>query len=123
VADVRIEGDTLVVALTKLEKAEALHGDVRVPLSSVAGVDVLDRPLEEIHGLRAPGLGIPGRTAVGTWRSRDGKMFVVEHDRSRAVRLRLRDQPYREIIVGSDEPETVAEMIRAALGTTGGAWG
>ncbi len=41
-AELRVEGDELVLALSALEKAESIHGDIRVPVSSVRDVEVVD---------------------------------------------------------------------------------
>lgn len=114
VADIRIDGSDLVLDLSRLEKAEAVHGDLRVPLAAVREVEVVDRPLDLIHGIKLPGTGIPGRTAVGTWISPDGRTFAVEHHASRGVVVHLEGQPYQQLIVGCDQPEEVAERLRAA---------
>ena len=58
-----MEGDELVLHLTTPEKAEGVHGDIRVPLSSVRAVrtepTAWDREL--LRGLRAPGAAVgPG---------------------------------------------------------------
>src|SRR5438067_1830618 len=45
------EGDELVQTLDGLEKTESLHGDVRVPMSAVRGVEVVD---DVIHAAPAP---------------------------------------------------------------------
>jgi len=37
-ADLRAEGDQLVLHLRSMEKAEGFHGDIRVPLSAVTAV-------------------------------------------------------------------------------------
>jgi hypothetical protein len=114
VADIEIEGSELVLHLSGLEKAEAVHGDVRVPLASVREIEVVDRPLDLIHGLKLPGTGIPGSTAVGTWVSPDGRTFAVEHHASRGVVVHLEGQNYQQLIVGCDQPEDVAERLKAA---------
>jgi hypothetical protein len=99
VADIKIEDSQLVLHLSGLEKAEAVHGDVRVPLASIREVEVVDRPLDLIHGLKLPGTGIPGSTAVGTWVSPDGRTFAVEHHASRGLVIRLEGQTYQQLIV------------------------
>ena len=68
-AALRHEGPELVVRLNDLEKAGALQGDVRVPWSTVRDFRVSRRaPFRELRGVRAPGTGIPGVIALGTWR-------------------------------------------------------
>lgn len=118
-ADIRVDGADLLVELTRLEKVEAVHGNLRLPLTSVREVKVVDRPLDLIHGLKLPGTGIPGSTAVGTWVSPDGSTFAVEHHASRGVLLRLEGQTYQQVVVGCDQREAVAERIRAAVGGLG----
>ena len=41
-AELQLEGGELVLHLSGVEKAEAVHGDLRVPLSAIRGVEVLD---------------------------------------------------------------------------------
>jgi len=67
-AELVIEGDDLVVRLSTVEKLEAVHGEVRVPLASVKSVEVLDDAMGAIHGIRV-GTGIPGSVAIGTFTS------------------------------------------------------
>jgi hypothetical protein len=75
VAAVRVDDDDVVVALTRLEKVAALHGDVRVPLSAVHAVEVVDDGPAAVHGVRAPGTAWPGGPKIGTWRRRGGRTF------------------------------------------------
>jgi len=111
-AELRIEGDELVLELTTVEEIEGVHGTVRLPASSIRSVEVLDDAIHAVHGMRAPGTGIPGSTAVGTFRSPDEKMFaVVHHDTPRGVRVRLEGADYDELIVGCAEPEAVAASL------------
>ena len=78
-ADLQIEDAELVLHLSSVEKMEGLHGDVRVPLSSVTGAHSADDLWQELRGMRAPGTGVPGTLAVGTWRGGFGKDFAVVH--------------------------------------------
>ncbi|HUY09808.1 MAG TPA: hypothetical protein VMW80_10250 [Candidatus Dormibacteraeota bacterium] len=118
-AEIQVEGDDLVLVLSRLEKVEGVHGDIRVPLSAVRDVEVVDRPLDLIQGLKMPGTGIPGMTAVGTWVSADGKTFAVEHHASRGIVVHLDGQSYQQLVVGSDDPEALAERVRTGMGTPG----
>jgi hypothetical protein len=110
-ADLIVEGDTLVVRLRKVEKIEAVHGEVVVPLGSVRSVEVLDNALGAVHGIRV-GTGVPGRVAVGTFTSKAASMFaVVHHDTPRGVRVRLEGAQFDELVVGCEDPEAVAASI------------
>jgi hypothetical protein len=70
VAALQLEGDELVLHLSHAEKAEAVRGDLRVPLSTIRGVEVLD----DAHSWTAIGVGfkvgmrVPGTATVATVR-------------------------------------------------------
>ncbi|WP_377289970.1 alpha/beta hydrolase family protein [Planomonospora corallina] len=106
----------LVLALSEGEKVAGLHGDIRVPLSAVRDVDVVRNPVTEVRGLRAPGLAIPGRTKIGTWRRPGGKAFVVARRGTPAVRVTLEGADYAELMVGDDDAAALAGRVRAAAG-------
>ena len=113
----RVDGDEVVLELSALEKVEGVHGDLRAPAQAVASVEVLDDVLVAVHGLRAPGTGIPGMTAVGTFRGGDGRTFaVVHHGEHRGVVVHLDGQSYDQWVVGCDDPEGVATAIHGAIG-------
>jgi hypothetical protein len=110
-AELIVDGDELVVRLRAVEKAEAVHGEVRVHLSSVKNVEVLDDAIGAVHGFRV-GTGIPGSVAVGTFISREARIFaVVHHDTPRGVRVDLEGAQFDELIVGCDDPDTVAASL------------
>jgi hypothetical protein len=117
VAELRLEGAELVLHLSGAEKAEAVHGDLRVPLSALRGVEVLD----DAHGWTGIGVGfrvgmrVPGVATVATVYSQGEKTFVaVHHDTPRGVRVHLAGAPWDEWIVGSADPEAVAAALAAA---------
>ena len=112
-AELIVDGDELVVRLSTVEKLESVHSEVKVPLSSVSSVEVLDDAVHEVHGFRV-GTGVPGYVAVGTFTSRDDKIFaVVHHDTPRGVRVRLEGAQYDELIIGCENPEQVAASLDA----------
>jgi hypothetical protein len=110
------EGIDLVLALSRLEKLGAFHGDIRVPLTAVERVDVSAAPFRELRGLRAPGTGVPRRIALGTWRRRDGKDFAALRGRRPGVVVHLREGQFRRLLVSADDAEGVAASIQAAAG-------
>ena len=66
-ADLRIDGNQLLLHLSAAEKLEGVHGDLRAPLSAVRGVEVLDDAHAPV-GVRAGikiGTRIPGVIEVG----------------------------------------------------------
>ena len=112
-AELRREGEELVVSLTGIEEAEALHGDLRFPMSSVAGVDVVEDVIHEVHGMKFPGTKWPGRFMIGTLvHAHTGKSFaVIHHQTPRGVRVRLQGADFSELLVGCPDPEAVKAQI------------
>ncbi len=111
-ATLRREGDELVLRLNDLEKTGALSGDVRVPFAAVRGVHVTSSPFRELRGLRAPGTGIPGVIALGTWRRRGGKDFAALYRGGPAVIVDLAGAPYGRLLVSAHDADSVAESLR-----------
>jgi hypothetical protein len=120
VADLRIDGNELLLHLSGAEKVESVHGDLRAPLSAVRGIDVLD----DAHGpagIKAGikiGTRIPGVIEVGVVQGRTKRLFAAVHNNTpRGLRVRLDGTAYDEWIVGCADPEAVA----AGLGLPAGA--
>jgi hypothetical protein len=112
VASLVAENGELVLRLSRRERLGALHGDIRVPLSAVERVSVSAAPFRELRGLRAPGAGLPGVIALGTWRYRGGRDFAALYRRKPAVIVELRDARYRRLLVSADDAEALAAAIR-----------
>jgi hypothetical protein len=119
-AELRVEDGDLVLHLTGVEKAESVHGDLRAPLSSVRGVEILDDAHAPV-GIRAGvkiGTRIPGVVEVGTVLGRTKRLFAaVHHDTPRGLRVRLAGSTYDEWIVGCADPEAVAARLGLPAGT------
>ena len=71
--------------------------------------------MEEIHGLKMPGTGLPGVIMVGTWRDGESVTFAVCHGRQ-AVVLDLADQVYDRIVVTVEDPEAAVAALTKAAG-------
>jgi len=106
-----INDDTLTVRMSLAEKAEALHRDLTVPRSAITGVRVVTDGMNEVHGLKMPGSGIPGVIMVGTWISREGSTFAVCHGNGRAIVIELTGQNYDRIVITVDNPEELATRL------------
>ena len=116
-AELQIEGDELVLHMSGLEKAEGLHGDIRVPLSSVTSVRAVDTAWpDELRGIRAPGTGVPNVVAVGTRRGNFGKDFAAVHGTGPAVVVELEGQAYGRLVLTTDDAPGVLSAVRAATG-------
>jgi hypothetical protein len=116
-ATVTVDGPDLVVSLSWKEKMGALHGSVRVPVSSVQSAVVELTPWNAIRGVKFAGTGIPGRTALGVRQSREGKDFTAVHPGQPAVRIDLdKKSPYSRLIVSVPAPESTVAAVSAAAG-------
>lgn len=111
-AELRIDGNDLVLHLTGDEKLEAVHGDLRVPVSAVRGVEILDDAHEPAdHGFKV-GLRLPGVAEVASIRTEGKKLFAaVHHATPRGLRVLLDGQKWDEWIVGCEDPEAAAAAL------------
>jgi hypothetical protein len=115
-AEFTVDGTDLVLHLRAAEKAEGFHRDIRVPLSAVTAVRVVDSAWDgELHGMRAPGTGMPNVIAVGTRRGGFGKDFAAVHGNGSAVVVELEGAEYGRLVVTADDAEAMAAPVRAAL--------
>ncbi len=110
---VSMTSQELVIELTTAEKVAALHRDIRFPLSAIAGVEGVPDALAAVRGWRAPGLALPGRAKIGTWRTKEGPEFVVARSGQPGVRFTLIGHKLSSILLGDDDAETLADRIRA----------
>ena len=113
-ATIETTPETLRVSLTRTEKVLGLLRDLEVPLSAVRSVAVVPDGLAAARGLRAPGLGLPGRRLIGTWRRR-GSRSLVSVRRGPAVRLELTGRRFDTVLVSADDAAAVAAAVDARL--------
>ncbi|GAA3441624.1 alpha/beta hydrolase family protein [Planomonospora venezuelensis] len=113
-ATMTVTGGELVLALDRGEKVAGLHGDIRVPLTAVRDVTVVENGVAGARGLRSPGLAVPGRTKVGTWRRPGNRAFVTVRRGVPAVRVSLSGAGYDELLVGDEHAAELAGRIREA---------
>ena len=106
------ENNNLVLKLSPLEKVEGVHGDIRVPFSSVKDISILDDVIHEVHGIKFPGTRIPGMFAMVSFISREGRSFVlVHHQTKRGIKVNLTGVSFDALIVGVDDPEQVVASL------------
>lgn len=110
-ATLRVTEQEITVVLSTWEKVAALHGDVRVPRSALRGVQLVDDVLTAVRGTLRPGLSVRGSWAIGTWRHRHRKDFVVARH-TQGLCLVLSGSPWHAVLVSLPDPEAVAEQLR-----------
>ena len=113
-AELRVEGEELVLHLSGAEKLEGVHRDLRAPLTAVRGLEVID-DAHRAAGIRAGmkiGTRIPGIVEVGTVQGLTRRLFAaVHHDTPRGLRVQLDATSFDEWIVGCTDPEAVAARL------------
>ena len=120
-ADIAREGSEIVLKLSIGERIMAVHGDVRVPLSAVNSVDVVDGPIRRIQGLRPRNFKVwggyrPGWFAYGFFF--DGsvrqRLFAAVNGRKPSgLEITLDGAKYTRLIVSLDHPDTAKTALTA----------
>jgi hypothetical protein len=118
-AELIVDDRDLVVHLTLGEKIWGLHGDIRVPLSSIVSVAPDPMPWLGLRGWRMAGFSFPGHAALGTRRHGTGYDFCILHRVRPAVQVDVGAGRFSRLIIcvpeGGD-PEAEAARIAAAAG-------
>jgi hypothetical protein len=112
---VQLTPTAVTVRLTRGEKVAGLLRDLTVPLAAIRSVDVVHDPLRAVPGLRAPGLSLPGRRKIGTWRRSGERAYVSVRRDQPALRLGLSGQHYSTVLVGTDDAARLAGELAAHL--------
>jgi hypothetical protein len=110
-ARVDVDASALHVRFTRGEKIAGLLRDLSVQLDSIDDVSVEVDGLVAAAGIRAPGLAIPGRRKIGTWRARGRRMAVCVRRGEPALRARLRGHRYTELLIGTPEAQRVVVAL------------
>lgn len=111
-ADVFLDRDLVHVVLSPTEQLGALRGELSVPLDRIRAVTVAPDPFDAVHGIRAPGTGLPGVIALGTWRSRrHGRSFVAAYRGRPALVLELEGERLDRIVVSTDDAERLRDVL------------
>jgi hypothetical protein len=113
-AELQIEGNEIVLRLSRVEKIEAVHGDLRAPLAAIRSIEVLNDAHEPAdHGFKV-GERLPGISEVATVRTGGERFFAVVHrDTPRGVRVVFEGTDYDAWIVGAANPEKVATTLES----------
>jgi hypothetical protein len=112
---INLTADRLAVRFARWEKLAGLVRDVDVPLDRVRSVALAPDGLAAARGVRAPGLGIPGRRKIGTWRRPGAKTLVSVRRTQPAVQLDLDGTRYDRMLIGVDDAAALTERIETAI--------
>jgi hypothetical protein len=113
-AIVRLTSATVTVHFTSAEKLAGLLRDVVVPRRAVVDAEMVPEPLTAMRGLRAPGLALPGRRMIGTWRRPAERTLVCVRKGQSAVRVRLEGARYDTLLIGTDDAAALVGALAPA---------
>lgn len=120
-ADIVREGSEIILRLSTGERVLAVHRDVRVPLSAVKGVDVIDEPIRRIQGLKPRNFKLfgsywPGWLAYGSFFDGAARRLLfaaVNGRKPRGLEITLDGARYTRLIVSLDDPEATRTALTA----------
>lgn len=118
-ASLAVDQGHLMLHMTARQKAASFHADLRIPLTAVRSVGVIEKPWLQLRGRRMAGLFFPGSVAMGTWIHGDGYDFCVLRRDQAAVRVDLGVGRFSRWVVGATDVQvarTDAERVAAAAG-------
>jgi len=77
-ASVEVYPDRLVIRLSTAEQLLAMRRrDIVLERDAISSALITDDPGVWLRGVRSPGTRLPGRLAIGTWRTHSGRDFVL----------------------------------------------
>jgi len=111
-ARLAVEGDTVVLRLSRLERLGGLvGGDIVVPRDAVTAVRVAPDPRRELRGIRAPGTGWPGKIALGHRRGDGIHDFAAVYGNRPSVVVELTGRRFDRLVVSCEDPDAVAAEL------------
>jgi hypothetical protein len=110
-AELVVDPHSVTVVLSAAEKLESIHGDLTVPRSAVRAARAVEDGMAEIHGVRAPGTGVPGVIMAGTFHSKGVRTFAVCHRHRPAVVLELDGEPFDRVVVTVASPQSILDAL------------
>jgi hypothetical protein len=111
--DVFVNRESVHVVFSPLERIGGLlGGELRVPIEQVRSARVTTNPFEGLRGLRAPGTGMPGVIALGTWRSRRyGRTIAAAYRHRPALVLDVDGEPFARLVLSVDDAQALCDRI------------
>lgn len=113
---VSMNGDRVHFDVQGLDKLWAFKSQLDIPLAHVKSVRVDPEPARGYwHGVRYPGVQIPGILTAGTYYQMDGAVFYDVHDPERTIVLELDHEEYTRLVVEVEDPAAVVAVLEQAI--------
>ena len=114
-ADLEIDGGRLIVHIRGVDQFLALATRVEVSLAHISRVEVDPPDAHQVfHGLRM-GTNLPGVITAGRFLQSGQSAFWDVRDPSRSIAIHLHDESYARLVIGVDDPDGAAALVRAAI--------
>lgn len=113
--DVRIDNGLLIVEPRGINKLWGFHRKLEFPLSHVVGATYDPRVDNEPKGFRSPGLAIPGRRWVGTFRKDGEKHYWCARKGAKSIVVSLKNEEFARLFLTVDRPRELVDRINAAM--------
>jgi hypothetical protein len=115
-AKVTINNDRIKVSIGAFEALQALQGSFAVPLACVMGATEDPNFIRTGSlGFRAPGTGLPGVIARGTfWKSGERTLSIWGRNQEVVV-IQLVNHKWDRLVIGCDDAKSLVALINKAL--------
>ena len=110
-----IVGNEVILQLSAGEKFWGFHSSPRAPLADVVRVERIDNfwKYSGWRGIRAPGTGIPGTVALGTWRKLGTKTFCAVYKREPGFKVTLKNNEFESWLFSAPEiPSDLEKFLK-----------
>lgn len=104
-AQLEISDGRLRLRLSRLERVISMRGDLDLDAALIESVEEVENAWPHLHGIRAPGAGIPDLLCLGTLRHHGVKDFTAVYGRGQATIVTLRGSEYDRVIVTGPRTE------------------
>lgn len=115
-ANISIKNDRLQVSIGAFEAVQALQGSFSVPLTCILGATEDPNFIRAGSlGIRAPGTGLPGAVARGTFRKSGERTLSLWGRNQEIVVIQLSGQKWDRLVVGCDDAKSLVAVINKSL--------
>jgi hypothetical protein len=114
-AELKVDGNDVVVHLSRVEALAACRREVRVPVDCLTMVHVEQSPLAGVSLLRLPGVGWPGAFVFGSRRQGGRHEFVAVRAGLPAVVLEADATVWERVVVSHRDAVNIAADLAALL--------
>ena len=111
-----ITGDTLHLHVEGLDKLWAFKSELAIPLRHITSVRT-DAELTKkwLHGLKWPGISVPGLITAGTFYQDGKRIFWDIHHPDKAVVITLADESYNELVIEVENPDAFVANLQQSI--------